>query len=764
MIRRLFCKLYFGLFLLLARYPKFIKIALLLAIAIPFAGLLATKTYQGWDDDPDRGAIAVNHGSADESYQTPEYLSQGWNESDSLWFYNTTQGSGLMPYDFLIALEQPDLDGSPGVDCERNNAKNNWFLCAKNIDRLRYLPQRKTVFNPDALPVGFVKETYQNSDYVGYTCAACHTGQVNFKNPHEEVARALRIDGGPAMADMVTFLKELQKALQQSQSGAKNERFVETVLNLKNDYSNADQINQDLQKWTDTIALYNAVNNSTYQVGKIKKKVEYGHARLDAFGRIYNRVLQHVINKEQLADTLKTLKSATDRPLLTPQQIEMVLDGIDETIIGDEGFVLIIKRLVMPGPDYPDFSQTDLLRFRNAVFNPPNAPVSYPFLWDIAQSDYVQWNGLAGNAGPGPLGRNAGEVIGVFGILDWSDDRSLLSRLTGFSLSAFVSGQDTKRKKIRFDSSIDLFNLKRLESHLRSLTSPMWPFCIGEENGSYYLPASVEVKSAAEDARPCNTGDIKFDPEKMKRGREIFVDTCQSCHELIDSRDWDRKVVANMSQLKLAGTDTAMAMNSVSYKGKAGNFVQTYQDTGVGKIVVAEDAPVVEILTAATRGVIATPDPDKWWPRRTVEWAYTLVMSIADNDIKESIKRGIYHPDTSSQPYASLQAYKARSLNGIWSTAPYLHNGSVPNLYELLLPARRSDDVDGGRCEKYRQPVFMVGSRELDPLKVGFKTEGYDGFKFETDIRGNRNTGHEYGACKMSDADRWALLEYLKSL
>jgi hypothetical protein len=110
MIRRLFCKLYFGLFLLLARYPKFIKIALLLAIALPFAGLLATKTYQGWDDDPDRGAIAVDHGSADESYQTPEYLSQGWNESDSLWFYNTTQGSGLMPYDFLIALEQPDLE------------------------------------------------------------------------------------------------------------------------------------------------------------------------------------------------------------------------------------------------------------------------------------------------------------------------------------------------------------------------------------------------------------------------------------------------------------------------------------------------------------------------------------------------------------------------------------------------------------------------------------------------------------------------------
>ena len=764
MIRRFFCKLYFGLFLLIARFPKLLKYALILLIAIPLAGLFVTKTYQSWDDDPDRGAVAIDHGSIDESYQTPEYLSQGWDESGSLWFYNTTQGSGLLPYDFLLALEQPDLSSNPGVECERNNAENSWFLCANNIDRLRYLPQRKTVFNPDALPVGFVKETYKDTDYVGYTCAACHTGQVNFKNPDEEVARALRIDGGPAMADMVTFLKELQKSLEQSQSGPKNERFVKTVLGLNNDFSTAEEINRELQKWTDVIALYNAVNNSTYQVGKVKKKVEYGHARLDAFGRIYNRVLQHVINKQQLADTLKTLVSATDRPLLTPKQIEMVLDGIDETIIGDEGFVLILKRLVMPGPDYPGFSQTDLLRFRDAVFNPPNAPVSYPFLWDIAQSDYVQWNGIAGNAGPGPLGRNAGEVIGVFGILDWSDDRSLFSRLTGFSLSAFISGQDTKRKKIRFDSSIDLFNLKRLESHLRSLTSPRWPFCISQENGSYYLPVGAEVASQTDDSRPCNAGDMKFDPEKMKRGREVFVDKCQSCHELIDPLDWDRKVVANMSHLKLAGTDSAMAMNSVSYKGKAGNFVQTYQDTAVGKIVVAEDAPVVEILTAATRGVIATPDPDKWWPRRIGEWAYTLVMSIADNDIKESIKRGIYHPDTTSQPYASLQAYKARSLNGIWATAPYLHNGSVPNLYELLLPARRSNDVDGGRCDKYRQPEFMVGSRELDPIKVGFKVSGYEGFRFKTDIRGNRNTGHEYGACKMSDADRWALLEYMKSL
>lgn len=100
------------------------------------------------------------------------------------------------------------------------------------MDRHRYLPQKKTFFNPDALPVGIVRDTYGDKDYVGYTCAACHTGQVNYKG------KAIRVDGGPAMADMVGFLKELENALEatlKSADEAKNRRFVEKVLALKND-------------------------------------------------------------------------------------------------------------------------------------------------------------------------------------------------------------------------------------------------------------------------------------------------------------------------------------------------------------------------------------------------------------------------------------------------------------------------------------------------------------------------------------------------
>ena len=136
----------------------------------------------------------------------------------------------------------------------------------------------------------------------------------------------------------------------------------------------------------------------------------------------------------------------------------------------------------------------------------------------------------------------------------------------------------------------------------------------------------------------------------------------------------------------------------------------------------------MQILTAATKGVVASPDADKWLVRRWVEWVYVLVASLGDNTIKKSVKNGNYNPDTTSQPYASLLAYRGRSLNGIWATAPYLHNGSVPTLWDLLLPADK------------RPKSFKVGGREFDPDKVGFKNVGLD---FTTSERGNRNTGHD---------------------
>jgi hypothetical protein len=668
--------------------------------------LAAGKIYQKSDRDPDRGAIGIEAGEFNEGFITPIYLDQGWSESDSLWFYNTTQGSALLPYDFFLVLEQADSEKS--------------FRDPLNIDKYRYLPQKKTRFNKHALPVGFVLDEYDGRNYLGYTCAACHTGQVNYKG------QAIRIDGGPAMADMVKFLDAMGMSMQATlDSPEKLARFKKSVLELDNDYDEESEVQKDLEIWTKTIQHYNQINSS---------EVNYGYARLDAFGRIYNRVLQHVLSRDQLKVALFNIVDDNNVPLLNSTQIDLVVKGLNETVIGDLGFAQVVERLQSTEPGYPALNDDQMLLVKDAIFNPPNAPVSYPFLWDIPQSDYVQWNGLANNAALGPLGRNTGEVIGVFAKLDFK------ARNPGFSLSAWLTGQDNKSKRVEFISSVNGTNLERLESHLRSLKSPLWP-----EN---------------------LLG--KIDQEKASRGQRLYAEYCQSCHQVINRSDYKRLVTANMSGLSVVQTDPAMARNSVEYTGYAGNFSNTYLSEDVGTLVIQDLAPVAQILTAVTKGVLITPDPDKNWFRRRLDQLYMLGASIADNPIKVNVKHGNYSPDTTANPYQSLLAYKGRSLNGIWATAPYLHNGSVSSLYELLLPKKRENDPIEG---KYRSDTFVVGSREFDPIEVGFLDAGYAGSVFDTNLQGNNNTGHEYGTAHsgtnqrpLTDAERWDLVEYMKTL
>jgi hypothetical protein len=98
-------------------------------------------------------------------------------------------------------------------------------------------------------------------------------------------------------------------------------------------------------------------------------------------------------------------------------------------------------------------------------------------------------------------------------------------------------------------------------------------------------------------------------------------------------------------------------------------------------------------------------------------------------------------------------AYRARPLNGIWATAPYLHNGSVPSLHALLLaPADRPAN-------------FCTGGWDFDPVNVGRKADGPcdASLQFKPLRPGNSNAGHEYGT-DLSESDRMALIEYLKTL
>ncbi|MCC5615550.1 cytochrome c [Nostoc sp. CHAB 5836] len=99
--------------------------------------------------------------------------------------------------------------------------------------------------------------------------------------------------------------------------------------------------------------------------------------------------------------------------------------------------------------------------------------------------------------------------------------------------------------------------------------------------------------------------------------------------------------------------------------------------------------------------------------------------------------------------------YVSVSLDGLWLRSPYLHNGSVPSLQDLL-----------EKPEK-RPQVFYRGYDVYDPKKVGFITEGDEakavGFKYDTTVAANSNQGHIYGT-DLSGEEKKALIEYLKTM
>ncbi len=658
-----------------------------------------------------RGAAIMDHPNQfGDQYSSVRYLAQGWSPADSLWFYNTTQGSDLLPYDFFMALEKP------GTGKLLRSDDNLYFY--------GYLPQTRTRSNPDALPVGFVKDTYSGKEYLGFTCAACHTGQVNYQGV------AMRIDGGPAGSDMDSFLQDMEKAMRALETdAAARAQFVKRVLDRGN-YSSADAVQKDLKNFSGRLSMYVMVNRSA---------TRYGYYRLDAFGRIYNRVLEHILTQDQLKAAIQDMVKDGD---LTQAKLDAIMNYNhgDNVLTGKQRDHLVFRLAQM-------LTLKEQVTLGKKIFNSANAPVSYPFLWDVPQHDYMQWNGIVQNAGLGPLGRNAGEVIGVFATLDWSQQ-------PGISLASVISGQGFKGPHIDFKSSVNVHNLSRLEHHLESLESPQWP----------------------QDILP------RIDVERSRRGERLFTEHCAGCHENIDRSDPARRIVASMTKLEVLGTDPQMAVNAAEYQGMSGFLRNQYTTSGGGPVLINEKAPVAALLTKATLSVVATPSANKSFIRRGLDWADDLITSFLSNDIKPSIKQGNYNPDTTATPYASLRAYKARSLNGIWATAPYLHNGSVPSLYELLLP-KAPQEQKGAKSPKkltlpdaeYRPDKFMVGSREFDPKNVGLKSSGYDGFLFNTALPGNSNAGHEYGTVRRTLPDgrvlepltpeqRWDLVEYLKTL
>jgi hypothetical protein len=296
-----------------------------------------------------------------------------------------------------------------------------------------------------------------------------------------------------------------------------------------------------------------------------------------------------------------------------------------------------------------------------------------------------------------PLFRNATESMGVFVRMD------LRSPAPEAGL---------------FESTVDIRGQLKIEELLRRLAPPKWP---------------EEV-----------FGPI--DRAKAAKGRELFVENCASCHSTYPHRWSVPKVDGKRFIENALVPEVYVGTDPQQFKSPAFNRQPEYL-TGAMASRVAPPfkdgalAPSISVLSAARDGVMG----------RATKAAGLTSAELVD-------AHGYRH-DWETPP--SQASFKAGPRDGVWATPPFLHNGSVPSLYDLLTPA------------KERPRKFLVG-RDFDPVKVGVDTTGQSGsFEFDTTRIGNSNAGHSFengprGAGVigrlLAEEERWAIVEYLKSI
>ncbi len=408
------------------------------------------------------------------------------------------------------------------------------------------------------------------------------------------------------------------------------------------------------------------------------------------------------------------------------------------------------------------FGRTDAIgRISNRVFGDllthendrlGNAPVSFPSVWDAWKYNWVQYTASVSQ----PLARNMGESLGVGADVVYRD----------------VYGRPVPEER-RFYTTSMVDNLDTIERTLWRLRPPVWP----EE----YLG--------------------KIDREKAKKGEQLFRTHCAGCHEPCILPDETRAVWApgknrddmwrvNAIDVQEIGTDPTAALNFVNTRVDISKSGLTDED--VRSLLREVYGKKLDRLRTFRKQAGNEFDKDFESCRGDIEKSLDQInvksvsVGAGLNIVGLVLKKRFfdeYKIDQARQaeiegfgaldlPQVVLK-YKAKPLAGIWATAPFLHNGSVPNLYEMLLPANQ------------RSKKFFVTWSTFDSTLVGLSAEQQSprGFWLDTSVKGNANTGHEFRAGyrdtggvyppnapyafgvigpELQDSDRWAIVEYLK--
>ena len=265
-----------------------------------------------------------------------------------------------------------------------------------------------------------------------------------------------------------------------------------------------------------------------------------------------------------------------------------------------------------------------------------------------------------------------------------------------------------------FHSNAAIPDLIRVENQLNRLAPPQWP---------------EEIFG-------------KIDREKARVGEGLFMNHCASCHNAWPYR-WSTPnkygkswVIVGLTPHSYLGTDPGQFRDLRPFA-----ITGHLSDHLPGELRGKKLVPTGELYYGVSKSIMAT-----------------ALEGLKMTDEEKLIMHG-YREYPLPRPLEDV--YKAAPRDGVWATPPFMHNGSVPNLYEMFVPA------------KERTKKFYVG-REFDPVKVGVDTSGASGrFVLDTALIGNSNAGHSFEdgplgngviGPLLTENERWALVEYLKSI
>jgi mono/diheme cytochrome c family protein len=553
------------------------------------------------------------------------YLDQNWSPDDSVKFYSLRQGSPLIRKQFFDNLEQPESQ-------ER-------FADQAYLAKFGFLRQKHHDRNQNGYPVGFTS----GGGAVQINCAACHTSKLVYNG------KEYRIDGSQAMIDVESWLNELIRALRLTTADAPNAAVWETLS--PNDPLPLDQ-NTKFGRFARKI------------LGSPNPKASHVYAVIDALKADLARRQRY----NDYNDFGKVAASDAERATLE-KHASYGFGRID-------ALGAILNQATAEALDLPKNART------------ANAPVNFPAIWDAPQHTRVQWNGSVENEGFGALGRNVGQVVGVFGLLNVK--------------SPGIGG---------YDSSVNVDALEEAEELVTKLWSPKWPAEFGANE------------------------------TLVETGRVVYQNSCVDCHAIMDRDDPARQPNDQLTPIDdpvdsypALGTDRQTASNWSRRRAEIGVLAGRYRSFPLGDRFgdnPTDSVPARDILAHVVFNVIT---------RQFVPWNDELTLDDVQHE-QFLLGAGVSSDE--------LLRYKSRPLNGVWSTAPYLHNGSVISIVDLLKPANE------------RAVTFHVGSTDYEPATLGYKDAGP--FVFNTQIKGNSNAGHEYGVA-LSPGEKQALIEFLKTL